>query len=63
MNSLNKLSNKINDMHKVICTHSNNIIKDSYNDDINNSINTYLDILRINNNRHTFTSSVYNEQK
>ena len=40
MNSLNNLSNKINDMHKVICMHSNSIINDSDNDDINNSINT-----------------------
>ena len=48
MNSLNNLSNKINDMHRVICMHSNNIINDSDNDDINNSINTtptYYDIL------------------
>ena len=39
MNSLNKLSNQINDMHKVICMHYKNIINDSDNDDINNSIN------------------------
>ena len=48
MNSLNNLSNKINDMHKVICMHSNSIINDSDNDDIKNSINTtptYSDIL------------------
>ena len=40
MNSLNNLSGKINDMHKVICMHSDSIINDSDNDDINNSINT-----------------------
>ena len=66
MNSLNNLSNKINDMHKGICMHSNSIINDSDNDDINNSINiptnpTYSDILRINNNGPTSTSSIYNK--
>ena len=66
MNSFNNLSNKINDMHKVICMHSNNIINNSDNDEINNSINTtptYSYILRINNNGPTSTSSIYNEQK
>ena len=66
MNSLNNLSNKINDMNKVICMHSNNILNDSNNDDINDSINTtptYSDILRINNNGPASNSSIYTEKK
>ena len=58
MNSLNNLSSKINEMH------SDSIINDSDNDDINNSSNTtptYSDILRINNNGPTSTSSIYNK--
>ena len=61
INSLNKLSNKINDMHKVIFMHSNNISNASDNYEINNSLNTTptsSDILRINNNGLTSTSSI-----